>query len=54
MLENPGIRFTRVREGKVCSQCGRRRRRRRRIILILILILILINNNNNNNTKVWK
>jgi len=54
MLENPGIRFTRVREGKVCSQCGRRRRRR---ILILILILILINNNNNNNnnnTKVWK
>jgi len=52
MLENPGIRFTRVREGKVCSQCGRRRRRRR-IILILILILIN-NNNNNNNTKVWK
>jgi len=52
MLENPGIRFTRVREGKVCSKCGRRRRRRRRI---LILILILINNNNNNNnTKVWK
>jgi len=53
MLENPGIRFTRVREGKVCSQCGRRRRRRR-IILILILILINNNNNNNNNTKVWK